>query len=133
MLVTIEKVLLLKQIPVFKTVSNMALSDLMAVSEEKTIKKGERLIVKDQQNRYVYFLLSGSLEESEKNNKKNITAHAVVGLESVFLMAQAGKDVVAQQESIVLVVERGKLYRMMALHPSLAGVILNELSLMIRK
>ena len=30
MLITIEKVLVLKQIPLFKTVSNMALSDLMA-------------------------------------------------------------------------------------------------------
>ena len=91
------------------------------------------MIAKDQQNRCVYFLLSGSLEESEKNNKKNITAHAVVGLESVFLLAQAGKDVAAKQESIVLAVERGKLYRMMALHPSLANAILNELSLMICK
>lgn len=133
MSVTIEKVLSLKQMPLFKTVSNMALSDLMAVSEEQTIKKGTELILDSKQNRDVYFLLSGVLEEKNKSDKKNISACACVGLDSVFLVGPAGKTVVAKQESIVLKTERDKLYRMMALHPSLAMAILHELSAMICK
>lgn len=128
MLITIEKVLSLKQIPLFRTVSNMALSDLIAVSEEQTVKKETELISANQQNRQVYFLLSGVLEEKDKDEKKNISACGCVGLNSVFLAAPAGKTVVAKQKSIVLKTDRDKLYRMMALHPSLAMAILHELS-----
>jgi len=128
MLVTIEKVLSLKQLSLFKTVSNMALSDLMALSEEQTIKKGTTLIADNEQNKAVYFLLSGSLEEKNKNEKKAISAGSSVGLDSVFWVAPAGKSVVAKQTSVVLKTEQDKLYRMMALHPSLAMAILNELS-----
>ncbi len=133
MLVTIEKVLSLKQMPFLKTVSNMALSDLMAVSEEQTIKKGTELIAEGEQNKNAYFLLSGTLEEKNKDEKNIIQACSCVGLDSVFWVAPAGKTVVAKQESIVLKTERDKLYRMMALHPSLAMAILQELSSMIHK
>ena len=133
MLVTIEKVLSLKQLPLFKTVSNMALSDLMAVSEEKTIKKAELLISATEQNHNVYFLLSGSVEVSYANHKETISAPAFIGLESVFLQASAGKDITIKQTSVVLQTQYDKLYRMMALHPSLATAILHELSAMIQK
>ena len=133
MLVTIEKVLSLKQLSAFKTVSNMALSDLMAVSEEQTLKKGETLIESGKQNRQVYFLLSGLLEIKGKDSTENVAAQAVVGLDTVFLIAPVTKSVVVKQESVVLKTERDKLYRMMALHPSLAMAILHELSAMIHK
>ena len=133
MLVTIEKVLSLKQMPLFKIVSNMALSDLMAVSEEQTVKKGTELISEAEQNREVYFLLSGSVEEKSKDEKKVFSAGSCIGLDSVFWVAPAGKNVVAKQTSVVLKTEQDKLYRMMALHPSLAMAILHELSTMIHK
>ena len=131
MLVTIEKVLLLKQIPQFKTVSNLALSDLMAVSVELTVKKGEELIRAGEPNKYMYFLLSGSLTEEGDKVKTTIEAKAVVGLNSVFLITAAKKRVVTKEKCTLLRVEREQLYRMMALHPSLATTILNELSSMI--
>ena len=133
MLVTIEKVLLLKQMPLFKTVSNMALSDLMAVSEEQTIKKGERLIEAGMQNKVVYFILSGRVSEERATEKKTLEGHSVVGLDSVFWIAPTEKDVTVKQDSVVLKVEKDKLYRMMALHPSLAMAILHELSEKIHK
>ena len=133
MLVTIEKVLSLKQLPLFKTVSNMALSDLMAVSEEKTIKKAETLISPTEQNHSVYFLLSGSMEISDNDHKEIIQAPAFIGLDSVFLQASAGKEITTKQTSVVLQTQHDKLYRMMALHPSLATAILHEMSFMIRK
>ena len=128
MLVTIEKVLLLKQMPAFKTVSNMALSDLMAVSEEQTIKKGEVLVESGKQNRNVYFLLSGSLEMQALEKKTVITAQTIVGLDSVFWSFPAVSSLIVKQKSVILKTERDKLYRMMALHPSLAMALLNELS-----
>lgn len=134
MLVTIEKVLELKQMTQFKSVSNLALSDLMAVSEESVLKKGEVIIQAEEANHYLYFLLDGVLEEeNEKGEKKIIQAQSVVGLDTVFFMAQAGKTVRVKQNAVVLKVEHDKIYRMMALHPSLFSALLHELSLLTQK
>ena len=111
----------------------MALSDLMAVCEEKTIKKGEKLITTDEQNKHVYFLLSGSVEISQNDHKEVVSAHAVIGLTSVFLIAKANQNAVVKQTAVVLKTSRNKLYRMMALHPSLAMAILHEISFMAQK
>lgn len=128
MLITIEKVLLLKQMAQFKNVSNMALSDLMAVSEEQTCKAGTILIHKEIPNKVVYFLLSGSVNVQKAEQCDNVQAKAVLGLGSVFWIGAADEEVKVTQKAVVLAVERDKLYRVMALHPSLAFAVLNELS-----
>lgn len=133
MLITIEKVLLLKQMSLFKTVSNMALSDLLAVSEEQTLKKGTFLIKENEPNKILYFVLSGSIEVMKNGKKERISDKTVIGLDSVFWIAPAGETVCVKQESVVLKVMKDKLYKMMALHPSLANAILNELSDLIHK
>ena len=133
MLITIEKVLFLKQMPVFKNVSNMALSDLMAVSEEQTLSKGEKLIVFNKQNKNVYFILSGTIDVEKKGNHKEISEQVAVGLDSVFLQAPAEENICVKQQITALKVDCDKLYRMMALHPSLAMAILNELSILAHK
>ena len=130
MLVTIEKVLLLKQIPLFKTVSNMALSDLMSVAEEQTFRAGEILIPKGVKNNAAYFLLSGAVNVCEGENKKSVSAKTVLGLDSVFWIAPTLEQVVVAQKSVILKVSQERLYRMMALHPSLAAAILHGLSVL---
>ena len=130
MLITIEKVLVLKQIPLFKTVSNMALSDLMAVSEEQTLKKEMVLVEGTKQNRVVYFILSGS---AKSEDGKSFNDHEAVGLDSVFWVSPAGATIKTAEDCVVLKVARDKLYRMMALHPSLATAILHELSRLIHE
>ena len=135
MLVTIEKVLVLKQIPLFKTVSNMALSDLMSVAEESTVKKGTDLILKDEVNQTMYFVLSGSVRCEDSVSKKVVvyTANQCLGLDTVFMKFPAGAHAWAETQVVLLKVTADKLYRMMALHPSLAMAILNELSVKIHQ
>lgn len=128
MLVTIEKVLLLKQMEPFKTVSNMALSDLMAVSEEQTLKEETLLINEKEPNKVIYFLLSGAVEIQKNQKTETIPAKAVLGLSSAFWIGPAEERVKTIQKSVVLSVAQDKLYRVMALHPSLTFAILNELS-----
>ncbi len=128
MLITIEKVLLLKQMSTFKNVSNMALSDLMAVSEEQICKPETVLIHADKPNKTVYFLLSGAVERQYKGLTEKIQAKAMLGLESAFWMGNAETQVTVIQKSVVLAITQDKLYRIIALHPSLAFAILNELS-----
>ena len=128
MLVTIEKVLVLKQIQLFKAVSNMALSDLMSLSEEYTFKKGAILIQEEEQNQNLYIILSGTVRVGSKKQSRIVEAHETLGLESVFLIGEAGVRAVTQERTVLLKVNRDKLYRMMALHPSLAKAILHALS-----
>ena len=133
MLITIEKVLALKQLSLFKTVSNMALSDLMAVSEEQTLKKGVFLLEKDKQNNALYFILSGDIAIEQGGDKTAVGSNEIVGLASVFWIAPAGVNAYTERESVVLKVNRDKLYRIMALHPSLASALLDELSRLIHE
>ena len=130
MLITIEKVLALKQMPFFKNVSNMALSDLMSVSEEETIKKGTILIDEHEQNHTIYFVLMGSAlaVSSRTEEKKFFSSQQMIGLDTAFLHASAGITVKADSQMFVLKVSAEKLYRMMSLHPSLGMAILHELS-----
>ncbi len=128
MLVTIEKVLVLKQLALFKNVSNMALSDLISLSEEMSVKKGTSLISKDTQNKTVFFILSGALKCQRQGTSELISAPQVVGLDSAFLIGSPSEDIITTSQTIMLKITSEKLYRMMALHPSLAKAILNELS-----
>ena len=50
MSITFEKVLVLKNIPMFESASEMALSDLIAASEEKTYKAGDVIIDNEKEN-----------------------------------------------------------------------------------
>ena len=112
----------------FKNVSNMALSDLMAVSEEQIYKPETTLIQADAPNKTIYFLLSGAVEVEHKDEKKKVHAQAILGLQSAFWIGNADVQITVTQKSIVLAVTHDQLYRVMALHPSLAFAILNELS-----
>ena len=65
--------------------------------------------------------------------KELINAKAIIGLDSVFWIAAVPEQVVVVQKAVVLKVPQDKLYRMMALHPSLATAILNGLSELIHQ
>ena len=106
----------------------MALSDLMSLSEEYTFKKGAVLIQEEEQNQNLYIILSGTVRVGSKKQSRIVEAHETLGLESVFLIGEAGVRAVTQERTVLLKVNRDKLYRMMALHPSLAKAILHALS-----
>ena len=58
MAMTFEKVLVLKNIPIFADASEMALADLIASCEEKTYKAGDVIMDNKNANRYLYIILS---------------------------------------------------------------------------
>ena len=131
--ITIEKVLLLKQFSLFKEVSNVALSDLIALSEECHFPVGEVLIQAGEPNSYAYFIIAGQVTSTSTDNTTQISNKQVIGLDSVFWNASVTTTFKATQEVFALKVHQDKLYRMMSLHPSLAMAILNELSTFIHR
>ncbi len=125
---TMEKVLLLRQMDMFKKVSDGALADLISVSQEKTFKSGEVLADEKTQMAW-YIILDGSVQEQKGNSVvKTIEAFDSIGLDLVFAEERPDIKIVAHKKTIALCVEKDALYRMFVLHPSLFFMCMAALS-----
>ena len=133
-MITYEKVLVLKNIPFFAEASELALSDLIAVCEEHTVKTGEIISKAGDENRYLLMILSGSVHVVDTSGSliTEIGARQVFGETTVMSPAILPYQVVAQTQTTFLKISGDQLYRMMALHPSLAYGFIGELSKRLR-
>ena len=132
-MITYEKVLVLKNVALFENASELALSDLISVAEEKMLKAGETLLEKNQENHFLYVVLSGLLEMIE--NKKVLQEFGprqLIGETTVFSPSTLAGTIKAKEKTFVLRVSSDQLYRVMALHPTLAFSFLEELSRRVR-
>ena len=133
-MITYEKVLVLKNIPFFADASELALSDLIAVCEEHTVKTGEIISKAGEENKYLFMILSGSVHvvDASGNLITEVGARQVVGETTVMSPAILPYQVMAQNQTTFLKISGDQLYRMMALHPSLAYGFIGELSKRLR-
>ena len=132
-MITYEKVLILKNVTLFEKASELALSDLISVAEEQMLKSGEILLKKGEENRYLYVVLLGTLEML--HNKKVIQefgSRQLIGETTVFSPAVLEGEIKAKEKTFVLKIDAEQLYRVMALHPTLAYSFLEELSRRVR-
>ena len=132
-MITYEKVLVLKNVALFEKASELALSDLISVAEEEMLKTGETLLEPDQENRFLYVVLSGLLEMLEnKTVLQEFGPRQIIGETTVFSPAPLPGIVKAKKKTILLRISANQLYRVMALHPTLAFSFLEELSRRVR-
>lgn len=132
-MITYEKVLVLKNILLFEKASELALSDLISVSEEHMLKAGEVLLPAGQDNTFLYVILSGALEMVEsKKVIQEFGPRQLIGETTVFSPAPLKGEVRAKERSFLLKIASDQLYRVMALHPTLAYSFLEELSRRVR-
>ena len=132
-MITYEKVLVLKNVPLFEKASELALSDLISVSEEQLLKPGEVLIPKTKENDHLYVVLSGSIVmRSQKNILQEFGPRQLIGETTVFAPASFAGELLAQDKTILLRISAERLYQVMALHPTLAKSFLAELSRRVR-
>lgn len=128
-MITYEKVLILKNVPLFEQASELALADLISVAQEKTLKEGDVLLKEDQKNDSLYLVLSGCLKtEVKKEDASQIGARQLFGETTVFNPAVLGVKVVAQEKTTLLKWSSTQLYTIMSLHPTLAMAFLGTLS-----
>ena len=131
-MITYEKVLVLKNIVLFEKASELALSDVIQAASEKTMKAGEVLLEKDQENDALYIVLAGALELNTLEDKKIlINPRQMLGETTVFAPAKLG-TVKAKEKTFLIKLTADKLYGLMALHPSLAYAFLGTLSHQLR-
>ena len=132
-MITYEKVLVLKNVPLFEKASELALSDLISVAEEQMLKPGEVLLTEKQENNFLYVVLSGVIEMfRHKRLLQEFGPRQLIGETTVFSPASLNAELRAKEKTFVLRVSSDQLYRVMALHPTLAFSFLEELSRRVR-
>lgn len=132
-MITYEKVLVLKNVALFEKASELALSDLISVAEERMLKAGDVLLEANQENHFLYVVLSGLLEmQAGKKLLQEFGPRQLIGETTVFSPAVLPGTVKAKDKSFVLKISAEQLYRIMALHPTLAYGFLEELSRRVR-
>ncbi|MGN1063530.1 MAG: Crp/Fnr family transcriptional regulator [Alphaproteobacteria bacterium] len=133
-MMTFEKVLVLKNIPIFEQATEAALADLIAVGEERTYKAGDIIIDTKTANKYLYIILSGSVRVMDGENVLHeLGARQFFGETTVLSPAVFPFEHVAHEKTTVLKILSDRLYQMMALHPSLAKGFMGELSRRLRR
>ena len=132
-MITYEKVLVLKNVILFEKASELALSDLISITKEQMLKAGEILLKKGEENTFLYVILSGSLELlQDKKVVQEFGPRQILGETTVFSPAPLEGEVRAKEKTFVLKIAAEQLYRVMALHPTLAYCFLEELSRRVR-
>lgn len=132
-MITYEKVLVLKNVTLFEKASELALSDLISVAQEQMLKAGEVLLESDKKNHFLYVVLSGLLEmQNDKKGLQEFGPRQIIGETTVFSPALLSGELKAKEKSFILKISADQLYRVMALHPTLAYSFLEELSRRVR-
>ncbi len=128
-MITFEKVLVLKNIPFFANASELALSDLISVCEEHTVKAGEIILTPEKENKFLFMILSGNVRIFDEDELlAELGARQVFGETTVMSPATIPYRIEAQTDTTFLRIEGDQLLRMMALHPTLAKGFVGELS-----
>ncbi len=129
-----EKVLILKNVSLFAESSEMALSDLISVAEEKTYKAGEELLRSGIENSHLYIILSGSVSCIDKENiVTELGPRQFFGETTVLCPAVIPYIIKANENTTVLRISGSRLYQMISLHPSIAHGFIGELSKRLRQ
>lgn len=129
MAITFEKVLILKNVPIFANVSEQALADLIAGSEEKSYKAGEVILDADTDTDALYVILSGLVRCGDGDKVvRELGPRQFFGETTVFNKASFPYKITAHDKTVLLKISNKTLYHMMALYPSLAFGFIGYLS-----
>lgn len=128
MRLTLEKVLVLKNIPVFEDVSESAISDFIFASEEVAFAVGEDIIQKGQQGDSLFIILHGLVQIHEGNNVlSELETRQLFGELTALCPSAVPMTVTAVEETVALKISSEKLYEIMSLHPSIAKGLIKVL------
>lgn len=128
MRLSLEKVLVLKNIPAFADVSESALSDFIYASEEVAFAKGKDILKKGDINKYLYILLAGMVQLHDGETiLSEVRVQEMFGEMTALHPSQTDVSVTATEETLALRISSENLYEMMALHPNITKGIIKTL------
>ena len=128
MRLSLEKVLVLKNIPAFADVSESALSDFIYASEEVAFAKGKDILKKGDVNKYLYILLAGMVRLTDGETiLSEVSVQEMFGEITALNPSSIDVTVTALEETLALRISSENLYEMMALHPNITKGIIKML------
>ncbi len=128
MRLTLEKVLILKNIPAFDDVSESALSDFIYASEEVAYKANQEIVKKGTVSDSLFIILHGMVQIKENENiLSEVEPRQMFGELSALNPGIVEVSVTAKEETIALKMTSDKLYEIMSLHPSIMKGIIKGL------
>ena len=133
MRLTLEKVLILKNIPLFAGIPEAALSDIIAASEETAAMIGTDIIKEGSEWNDMYIILQGQVR-FHKNGQtlRECNALEVFGELAALDPVQADITVTALEDSTLFTISGPALYRLMNEHKALERNIIQSLCRRIR-
>jgi HEAT repeat protein len=135
MLLTIEKVLILKQVSIFATTSEEFLADLASLMEELRVEEAQDIIAEGTEPSYLYVVLEGTLlVKHGEHILAELGANEVFGEMSLFLDEKAHTaTVTAKIVSHLLRLHKDDFLEILYDYPQISQGIIRELANRLRK
>ena len=114
MLLTIEKVILLKTVSIFSEVDENILTQVASILEEEQVKAGDAIITKDDMGRSLYIIVDGRVRiHAEEKTFAEIGERELFGELSALLPEPRVASVTALEDTTLLRLDHDSLYEIM--------------------
>lgn len=133
MRLTLEKILVLKNVPLFTGVPEPALSDFIAASEEVAAMEGTDIVRKGEMWSHLYVILQGQVRmHTDGRTVQEYSNYGVFGELSALDPAPSGVTITAVEDTVMFKISGDALYRLMNEHKSIERSIISSLCRQLR-
>ncbi len=134
MRLTLEKILVLKNVPLFAGVPEPALSDFIAASEEIAAMEGTDIIRTGEMWSHLYIILQGQVRlHRDGRTVSEFSNYGVLGELSALDPAPSAVTVTAVEDTTMFRISGDALYRLMNEHKSIERSVISSLCRQLRQ
>ncbi len=128
MLSTIEKVIILKTVPLFSSIPNAVLSQLAAIVIEERYTPGQTIIRKGDEGRSMYIIVTGRARAHDDQITFNqLTDRDVFGEMAVLDPEPRSASITAETDMVVFRLDRSPFYEVMSDYPDISRAVISTL------
>ena len=130
MISTIERVLFLKSVPLFRTIAGEELAHVAQIAEEAYFAPGETFIRQSEVGDCLYVLIDGAVDVvvDERVHVARVGPKAILGEMAVLTDAPRTASCTAVEDTIALRIDRDDFWELMGQHPAVALGVIKEMS-----
>ena len=127
MLITVERVALLKRVALFSATPDRALAGLAQVVTEVDVPAGDTVMLEGDVEDWLYVVIDGELEVHREDRRVTVAAGEVVGELAVLDPMPRSATVVALTDCLLFRLDKAAFYDAVALRPEIARGVIVEL------
>jgi CRP/FNR family cyclic AMP-dependent transcriptional regulator len=127
---TIERVLFLKSVPLFRTIGGEELARIAQIAEEAYFAAGETFIRQSDVGDCLYVLIDGAVDVvvDDRVHVARVGAKGILGEMAVLTDAPRAASCTAVEDTIALRIDRDDFWELMGQHPAVALGVIREMS-----